>query len=159
VKLYIGQGYDVHPLVSDRRLVLGGVEIPFEKGLFGHSDADVLCHAVADAILGALALGDIGVHFPDTDPRFKDISSLILLERVADLVRERSVVVVNVDSTVIAQEPRIGPFIPRMRQNLAEALGVERDHISVKVTSTEGLGFVGRGEGIAAQAVALVTTC
>lgn len=159
MKLYIGQGYDVHPLVSDRRLVLGGVEIPFEKGLFGHSDADVLCHAVADAILGALALGDIGVHFPDTDPRFKDISSLILLERVADLVRERSVVVVNVDSTVIAQEPRIGPFIPRMRQNLAEALGVERDHISVKVTSTEGLGFVGRGEGIAAQAVALVTTC
>ncbi|HID95030.1 MAG TPA: 2-C-methyl-D-erythritol 2,4-cyclodiphosphate synthase [Candidatus Latescibacteria bacterium] len=157
--MYIGQGYDVHPLVSDRRLVLGGVEIPFEKGLFGHSDADVLCHAVADAILGALALGDIGVHFPDTDPRFKDISSLILLERVADLVRERSVVVVNVDSTVIAQEPRIGPFIPRMRQNLAEALGVERDHISVKVTSTEGLGFVGRGEGIAAQAVALVTTC
>ncbi len=152
----VGQGYDVHRLVEGRKLILGGVEIPFERGLLGHSDADVLCHAVADALLGALALGDIGVHFPPSDPKFKDISSLLLLERVAGLLREKSARVVNVDSTIIAERPKLGPYIPLMAQNLARVLQTGSDRISIKVTTVEGLGALGREEGIAAQAMVLV---
>lgn len=152
----IGIGYDVHALVPGRRLVLGGVEIPFELGLEGHSDADVLCHAVADALLGAAALGDIGHHFPDTDPRYEGICSLELLRSVRELVRAQDLTVGNVDAVVIAQAPRLGPFVPEMRQHLAEALGTNPDAISVKATTTDGLGFEGERRGIASQAVALL---
>ena len=154
--LRIGQGYDVHRLVEGRKLILGGVEIPFERGLLGHSDADVLCHAVADALLGALALGDIGVHFPPSDPKFKDISSLLLLEQVVDLLRERSAKVVNIDSTIVAERPVLGPYVPLMVHNLARVLRIGPERISIKVTTAEGLGALGREEGIAAGAVALV---
>ncbi len=154
--LRIGQGYDIHPLVAGRRLVLGGVEIPSEVGLEGHSDADVLLHAIMDALLGALALGDIGQHFPNMDDRYKDIDSIQLLDKVAELVGQHGARVVNVDSTVVAERPRIAPHIPVMRERLGEALGLPPSAISVKATTAEKLGALGRGEGIAAYAVALV---
>ncbi|MGA2623663.1 MAG: 2-C-methyl-D-erythritol 2,4-cyclodiphosphate synthase [Bacteroidota bacterium] len=153
----IGVGYDIHRLVVNRKLILGGVEIPFVKGLFGHSDADVLCHAVCDALLGAAALGDIGKHFPDNDPRFKDISSLVLLKQVADLIRLNNFDIVNVDATVVLQQPKVGPYIKRMRDNIAQSLGLSLDRVSVKATTSEELGFVGMGEGAATYAVALIT--
>ena len=149
-----GIGYDVHRLVVNRKLILGGVEIPFIKGLVGHSDADVLCHALADALLGAAALGDIGKHFPDNDPRFKDISSLILLKHVAALLRSHNYEIINVDSTVILQQPKIGQYVKRMRENIAEMLGIQVDQVSVKASTSDELGFVGMGEGAAAYAVA-----
>jgi len=152
----IGQGFDAHALVAGRKLVIGGVEIPHEKGLAGHSDADVLIHAVCDALLGAAGLGDVGTHFPDTDARFKDIDSRKLLREVARLLRGRKLAVVNVDSTVIAQAPRLAPHIGAMRANLASDLGVAQEAVNVKAKTTEKLGFVGRGEGIAAEAVALL---
>jgi 2-C-methyl-D-erythritol 2,4-cyclodiphosphate synthase len=148
-----GIGYDVHRLVVNRKLVLGGVEIPFFKGLLGHSDADVLCHAVADALLGAAALGDIGKHFPDTDPRFKEISSLVLLKHVGSLLKEHHLEIINIDSTVILQQPKIGPYIKRMRENIAHVLALQIDQVSVKASTSDELGFVGLGEGAAAYAV------
>ena len=152
----IGQGFDAHALVAGRRLVIGGVQIPYEKGLAGHSDADVLIHAVCDALLGAAGLGDIGRHFPDSDARFKDIDSRKLLREVARLLKERGLRVANVDATVIAQAPKMAPHIPVMRANLAADLGIALDAVNVKAKTTEKLGFVGRGEGIAAEAVALL---
>ena len=152
----IGHGYDVHRLVEGRRLVLGGVEIPWEKGLLGHSDADVLLHALMDALLGACALGDIGQHFPDKDPAYEGADSLELLRRVAALLRERGFRPVNVDCTVLAQRPRLAPFMPQMRRQIAGALSLELDCVSVKATTEEGLGFTGEGLGIAAHAVVLV---
>ena len=152
----IGQGFDAHALVAGRRLVIGGVEIPYEKGLAGHSDADVLIHAVCDALLGAAGLGDIGAHFPDTDARFKNIDSRKLLREVARLLAGHSLSVVNVDATVIAQAPKIAPYITQMRNNIAADLGVPAVDVNVKAKTTEKLGFVGRGEGIAAEAVALL---
>ena len=152
----IGQGFDVHQLVAGRKLVIGGVEIPHDKGLLGHSDADVLLHAICDALLGAAALGDIGRHFPDSDARFKGIDSRELLRHVADLVRARGYEVGNVDATVIAQAPRMAPHIPKMVANIATDLQVGTAEVNVKATTTEELGFTGRGEGIAAQAVCLI---
>jgi len=152
----IGHGYDVHRLVRGRRLVLGGVEISYEKGLLGHSDADVLLHAIADSLLGAAALGDIGKHFPDSDEKYKDANSLVLLSEVAKILRENGFSVTNVDSTVIAQRPKLAPFIDEMRQNIASALGVDVSCVSVKATTEEHLGFTGAGEGIAAHAVSLI---
>ncbi|HYQ86203.1 MAG TPA: 2-C-methyl-D-erythritol 2,4-cyclodiphosphate synthase [Bacteroidota bacterium] len=151
-----GFGYDIHRLVVNRKLVLGGVEIPFIKGLIGHSDADVLCHAFADALLGSAALGDIGKHFPDTDERFKDISSLVLLKHVAQLLRSNNYDIINVDATVILQQPKIAPYIKRMRENVAQALGVQVERVSVKATTNEELGFIGIGDGAAAYAVASI---
>jgi len=153
----IGHGYDVHRLVEDRKLIMGGVEIPWEKGLLGHSDADVLLHAIADALLGALALGDIGKHFPDTDPVFKGADSMKLLEHVVRLIRDKGYRVGNLDATIIAQRPKMAPHIPAMRDNIARICGVAPDRINVKATTEEGLGFTGTGEGIAAHAVALLT--
>ena len=152
----IGQGYDVHRLVEGRRLVLGGVDIPHAKGLDGHSDADVLAHAIADALLGAAALGDIGKHFPDTDPAYKGADSLKLLARVTEILGENGFAVSNVDSTVIAQAPKLAPHIEKMRENLAAAMGLPVDRVSVKATTEEKLGFSGRGEGISAQAICLI---
>lgn len=152
----IGQGFDVHQLVPGRKLVVGGVEIAHDKGLLGHSDADVLLHAVCDALLGAAALGDIGRHFPDSDPRYKGIDSRELLRHVAALLKERKLSVSNVDATIIAQAPRMAPHIPKMVANIAADLGIEAGRVNVKATTTEELGFAGRGEGIAAQAVCLV---
>jgi len=152
----IGHGFDVHQLVAGRRLVIGGVEIPHDKGLGGHSDADVLLHAVADALLGAAGLGDIGRHFPDTDPAHRDADSRRLLREAMAKVRAAGYVVVNVDSTIIAQAPRMAPHIPAMVANLAADLGVPPDRVNVKAKTTERLGFAGRGEGIAAEAVALL---
>ena len=152
----IGHGYDVHRLVEGRRLILGGVEIPFERGLLGHSDADVLTHAVMDALLGAAALGDIGRHFPDTDPAYAGADSLKLLGRVARALGENGYKVGNVDATVLAQRPKLAPHIPLMRERLAAAMGADPGRVSVKATTEEGLGFTGAGEGIAAHAVALV---
>ena len=154
----IGTGYDVHRLVPDRDLVIGGVRIPYEKGLLGHSDADVLLHAVMDALLGAAALGDIGKHFPDSDPAYEGISSLTLLEKVGDLLAEKGFVVENIDSTIIAQAPKMRPYIEAMRENIARALGLEAEFVSVKATTEEGMGFTGAGEGISAQAVCLLTS-
>ena len=154
----IGTGYDVHRLVPDRDLMIGGVRIPYEKGLLGHSDADVLLHAVMDALLGAAALGDIGKHFPDSDPAYKGISSLTLLEKVGDLLGEKGFVVENIDSTIIAQAPKMRPYIDTMRENIAGALGMESDFVSVKATTEEGMGFTGAGEGISAQAMCLLTS-
>ena len=154
----IGHGYDVHKLGPGRRLVLGGVEIPYEKGLLGHSDADVLLHAIMDALLGAAALGDIGKHFPDTDPAYKGISSVKLLEHVAKLLEENLFLVENIDATIIAQAPKMRPHIDRMRENIAKALGIEVSQVNVKATTEEGLGFTGNGEGISAQAVCLLTS-
>lgn len=152
----IGHGYDVHRLVEGRRLVLGGVCIPHAKGLLGHSDADVLLHAIADALLGAAALGDIGQHFPDTDPQYAGADSLELLRRVGELLREHGYAVGNIDATVIAQAPKLAPHIPAMRQNIAGALGLELGCVSVKATTEEHLGFTGDGSGIAAHAVCLI---
>lgn len=153
----IGQGYDVHRLTGDRDLILGGVKVPYEKGLLGHSDADVLTHAVMDALLGAAALGDIGQHFPDTDPAYRGISSIALLKNVRKLLEERGYVIENIDSTIIAQQPKLASYRPQMAKNIAEALLLEEGRVSVKATTEEGLGFTGSGEGIAAQAVALLT--
>ncbi|HEX3098736.1 MAG TPA: 2-C-methyl-D-erythritol 2,4-cyclodiphosphate synthase [Usitatibacter sp.] len=152
----VGQGFDVHRLVAGRRLVVGGVEIAHDKGLLGHSDADVLLHAICDALLGAAALGDIGKHFPDTDARFRDIDSRELLRRVAALLEDRGRRVVNIDATIIAEAPRMAPHIPRMVANIAADVGIEPHYVNVKATTTEGLGYTGRGEGIAAQATCLV---
>ena len=152
----IGQGYDVHKLVENRKLIIGGVEIPFETGLLGHSDADVLLHAVCDALLGAAALGDIGAHFPDTSAEYKDADSLKLLKKVCGMLSETGFGVVNVDATVIAQRPRLSSYIPKMRGNIAAALGISIDRVSVKATTEEGLGFTGSGQGIAASAVCLI---
>ena len=152
----IGHGYDVHRLVEGRKLILGGVEIPFEKGLLGHSDADVLAHAVMDALLGAAALGDIGKLFPDSDPAYSGADSLVLLRRVAEVLAEHGYGIGNVDATVLAQRPKLAPYIPEMRERLAVAMGVGPGQVSVKATTEEGLGFTGTGEGIAAHAVALI---
>ncbi len=152
----IGFGYDVHRLVLNRKLILGGVVVPYLKGLEGHSDADVLLHAIADALLGAAAMGDIGKHFPDTDPKYKDISSLILLKHVAELLRTNSYEINNIDSTVVLQQPKIAPFIQMMRENIARTLGISVDKVSVKATTNEGLGFIGMGEGAAVYAVASI---
>ena len=149
----IGQGYDVHKLVEGRKLILGGVEIPYEKGLLGHSDADVLVHAVMDALLGAAALGDIGQHFPDTDPRYEGISSIELMKKVGELLEEKGYVVENIDATIIAQKPKMAPHIPTMRENIAEALGIKISQLNIKATTEEGLGFTGQGEGISSQAI------
>lgn len=153
----VGMGYDVHKLTEDRDLILGGVNIPWEKGLLGHSDADVLIHAIMDALLGAAALGDIGKHFPDTDPAYKGISSVKLLVHVAGLLREHGYEVGNIDATIIAQKPKMAPHIPQMRKNMAEALGIPESKINVKATTEEGLGFTGSGEGISSQAICLLT--
>jgi 2-C-methyl-D-erythritol 2,4-cyclodiphosphate synthase len=151
----VGQGYDVHRLVPGRRLILGGAEIPYERGLLGHSDADVLTHAVMDALLGAAGLRDIGYHFPDTDESFRGISSMELLRRVAALLADAGYAVGNVDATIVAQKPKLSPFIDEMRGNIAAALGIERGRVNVKATTEEGLGFTGSGEGIAAMAIAV----
>ena len=152
----IGHGYDVHRLVEGRKLILGGVEISYTKGLLGHSDADVLLHAISDALLGAVALGDIGKHFPDSDEKYKGADSLVLLKEVMSLLKNKGYKVVNVDATVLAERPKLAPYIDKMRQNIADALSVEVDCISVKATTEEGLGFTGAGEGIAAHALCLV---
>ncbi|WP_046226221.1 2-C-methyl-D-erythritol 2,4-cyclodiphosphate synthase [Paenibacillus dauci] len=149
----IGQGFDVHQLVEGRPCIIGGVTIPYDKGLLGHSDADVLLHTITDAILGALAMGDIGKHFPDTDPEFKDADSLKLLLHIWKMIRERGYRLGNVDATIIAQKPKMAPYIPQMVEIIAKALDAEIDQVNVKATTTEQLGFTGRGEGIAAQAV------
>lgn len=152
----VGFGYDVHAFASGRPLVLGGVEIPYPLGLLGHSDADVLLHAISDALLGAIAEGDIGRHFPDTDPQYRGIRSTILLKRVAALVQGKGFRIVNVDSTIVAQKPRLAETIPRMVEEIAKTLDVDADRVNVKATTSEGLGFAGRGEGIAAYAVVLI---
>ena len=154
----IGTGYDVHRLVEHRKCIIGGVEIPYEKGLLGHSDADVLLHAIMDALLGAAALGDIGKHFPDTEEEYRGISSLELLKKVGGLLEEHTFLIENIDATIIAQAPKMRPHIDKMRENIAAALGLELMQVSVKATTEEGLGFTGRGEDIAAQAVCLLTT-
>ncbi len=152
----IGTGYDVHKLAEGLPLWLGGVEVPHTHGLVGHSDADVLLHAICDALLGAAALGDIGKHFPDTDPQYKGISSIKLLAHVGQLLRKKGYTIVNIDSTIVAQRPKLAPYITQMRQNIANTLGVDIENISVKATTTEHLGFEGREEGISSQAVALI---
>ncbi len=152
----VGQGFDVHQLVDGRKLIMGGVEIPYERGLLGHSDADVLLHAICDALLGAAALGDIGRHFPDSDPRYKGIDSRHLLIEVMQLLKGNGYGVVNLDATIIAQAPKMAPHIEQMVENIAADLGVEADCVNVKATTTEKLGYTGRGEGIAAQAVCLI---
>lgn len=153
----IGHGYDVHKLAAGRRLILGGVEIPYEKGLLGHSDADVLVHAVMDSMLGALALGDIGKLFPDTDSRYEGADSIALLKRVAEIISEKNFGVGNIDCTVICQSPKLAPHIEKMRENIAAAAGCDISQVSVKATTEEGLGFTGTGKGIAAHAVCIVT--
>ena len=154
----VGMGYDVHKLVEGRDLIIGGVRIPHTLGLLGHSDADVLLHAIMDALLGAAGLGDIGKHFPDTDPQYKGISSMKLLSHVAELIRERGYVVENIDATIIAQKPKMRPHIDTMRENIAKALLIDVGQVNVKATTEEGLGFTGSGEGISSQAICLVTT-
>lgn len=152
----VGMGYDVHRLTEDRKLILGGVEIPYGKGLLGHSDADVLVHAVMDALLGAAALGDIGKHFPDTDPEYEGVSSIRLLEHVGKLLDEQGYVIENIDATIIAQRPKMRPYIDQMRENIAQALHIETEQVNVKATTEEGLGFTGTGEGISSQAVCAI---
>lgn len=152
----VGMGYDVHKLAADRKLILGGVEIPWELGLLGHSDADVLLHAIMDALLGAAALGDIGKHFPDSDPAYKGISSMKLLEHVNQLLLAHDYTIGNIDATIIAQRPKMAPHITQMRKNIAECLGVSEDRINIKATTEEGLGFTGSGEGISSQAICLL---
>ena len=152
----IGHGYDVHRLVEGRKLILGGVDIPYEKGLLGHSDADVLLHAIADALLGAAALGDIGKHFPDTDEKYKDADSLVLLGEVVKLLGEKGCKVGNIDATVIAQKPKLMTYIPKMRENIAETLGVDIDFVNVKATTEEKLGFTGELKGISSHAVCII---
>ncbi|OAA86634.1 2-C-methyl-D-erythritol 2,4-cyclodiphosphate synthase [Clostridium ljungdahlii] len=153
----IGLGYDVHKLVYNRPLILGGVNIPFEKGLMGHSDADVLLHAIMDSLLGALCLGDIGKHFPDNDDKYKNISSLRLLSHVSALIKEKGYTIGNIDSIIIAERPKLSPYIQDMRVNIAKTLNITTSVISVKATTEEGLGFTGKGEGIAAQSICLLT--
>jgi 2-C-methyl-D-erythritol 2,4-cyclodiphosphate synthase len=157
-ELRIGIGFDSHPLVSERRLILGGVDIPYIKGLYGWSDADVVTHAVIDALCGAGNLGDIGTLFPSQEREYKDISSLVLLGQTIELLKAQGFRLVNIDVTVIAQSPRLSPFVPEMRKRLSQALGVDSTQVTIKATTTDGLGFIGRGEGIAAQSVALITT-
>lgn len=152
----IGHGYDVHRLTENRKLILGGVDIPYEKGLLGHSDADVLLHAISDALLGASALGDIGKHFPDTDPKFKGADSILLLKEVCRLINEKGYRIENIDSTVIAQAPKLKLYIEQMRKNIAEACGISVEQVNVKATTEERLGFTGSGEGISAHAVCLI---
>ena len=152
----IGMGYDVHKLTKNRDLIIGGVNIPYEKGLLGHSDADVLLHAIMDALLGASALGDIGKHFPDTDPAYKGISSIKLLEHVGELLEENHYIIENIDATIIAQRPKMRPHIDQMRANIAAALKIDVDQVNVKATTEEGLGFTGSGEGISSQAICLL---
>jgi len=152
----VGFGYDVHRLAIGRKLILGGVEIPFGRGLLGHSDADVLCHAIGDALLGAAALEDLGQHFPANDNKFKDISSLILLEKIQNLLLRSNFRVINIDSTIVAEKPQMSPFIELMRANISTSLKIELNQVSIKATTTEGLGFVGTGEGIAAYAIGLI---
>lgn len=149
----VGMGYDVHKLVEDRDLIIGGVKIPYEKGLLGHSDADVLLHAVMDALLGAAALGDIGKHFPDTDPQYKGISSVELLKHVGKLLDEEMYIIENIDATIVAQRPKMRPYIEEMESNIAGTLGIARNQINIKATTEEGLGFTGSGEGISSQAI------
>ncbi len=158
MNMRIGMGYDVHKLVEGRDLILGGEKIPYEKGLLGHSDADVLVHAVMDALLGAAALGDIGKHFPDTDPQYRGISSIKLLEHVGRLIEEELYVIGNIDATIIAQKPKMAPYIESMRRNVAEALHIELNQINIKATTEEGLGFTGSGAGISSQAIACLET-
>lgn len=152
----IGIGHDVHQLVPERKLVIGGVTIPFEKGLLGHSDADVLLHAICDALLGAAGLGDIGLHFPDTDPAYKNIDSMKLLAATYDMVLERGLTLVNIDATIFAQLPKMAPYRHQMIRNISQALGVAEDRINIKATTTEGLGMIGKGEGIAASSAVLL---
>ena len=154
----VGMGYDVHRLVEGRDMIIGGVKIPYEKGLLGHSDADVLLHAISDALLGAAALGDIGKHFPDTDPAYKGISSLLLLEKVGQLLEENGFLIENIDATIIAQAPKMRPHIDTMRENIAKALGITVEQVNVKATTEEGLGFTGSGEGISSQAICMLTS-
>lgn len=154
----VGMGYDVHKLVEGRALILGGVEIPYEKGLLGHSDADVLLHAIMDALLGAAALGDIGKHFPDTDPEYKGASSLKLLAQVGNLLEDACYLIENIDATIIAQKPKMRDYIDAMRKNIADTLGIEMDQVNVKATTEEGLGFTGLGEGISSQAICAVSS-
>ncbi len=156
--MHIGMGYDVHRLVPDRDLIIGGVKIPYEKGLLGHSDADVLLHAIMDALLGAAALGDIGKHFPDTDPKYKGADSLELMREVGKILDENRFLIENIDATIIAQAPKMRPHIDEMRQNIADALGIELSQVNVKATTEEGLGFTGSGEGISSQAICLLTS-
>lgn len=153
----VGMGYDVHKLVEGRKLILGGVEIPHTLGLLGHSDADVLLHAIMDALLGAAALGDIGKHFPDTDPAYKGISSMKLLEHVGKLIEEKGYVIDNIDATIIAQKPKLRPYIEEMEQNIAKALGISKEQVNVKATTEEGLGFTGTEQGISSQAICMLS--
>lgn len=152
----IGMGYDVHKLVENRKLILGGVEIPYEKGLLGHSDADVVVHAIMDALLGAAALGDIGKHFPDTDPKYKGISSIELLKNVGSLLKENNNIIGNIDATIICQRPKLAPFKDAMVENIATALNIEKNQVCIKATTEEGLGFTGKGLGISSQAIVLL---
>ena len=154
--MHIGMGYDVHRLVPERDLIMGGVKIPYEKGLLGHSDADVLLHAIMDALLGAAALGDIGKHFPDTDPKYKGADSLALMREVGKMLNKNRYLIENIDATIIAQAPKMRPYIDQMRQNIADALEIEISQVNVKATTEEGLGFTGSGEGISSQAVCLL---
>lgn len=154
----IGMGYDVHKLAENRKMIIGGVEIPYEKGLLGHSDADVLIHAIMDALLGAAALGDIGKHFPDNDEQYRGISSVKLLEHVRELIADEGYVIGNIDATIIAQRPKMSPYREQMRENIAKALGISINQIGIKATTEEGLGFTGAGEGISSQAIALLET-
>ena len=157
-ELRVGIGCDSHPLVSGRRLILGGVDIPYDKGLSGWSDADVATHAIIDALCGAADLGDIGTLFPSQGPEYKDISSLVLLSKTGELLKAKGLRVANIDVTIIAQNPKLSPFIPEMRKRLSQTLGIDSTQVTIKATTTDGLGFIGRGEGIAAQSVALITT-
>lgn len=154
--MQIGLGYDVHRLVTGRNLVLGGITIPFEKGLLGHSDADVLVHAVCDALLGAAGLGDIGIHFPDTDPEFKDICSMKLLADTYEMIRRKGFKILNLDSTVFAEAPTLNPYKKAIQKNIAHAIGIEPTYVNIKATTTEGLGMIGRGQGIAAMCIVLI---
>ena len=156
--MHIGMGYDVHRLVEKRKLIMGGVEIPFEKGLLGHSDADVLLHAIMDALLGAAALGDIGKFFPDNDPAYEGADSVMLLKKVGEMLQEQRFLIENIDATIIAQMPKMRPYIDQMRQNIVDTLELDLSQVNVKATTEEGLGFTGTGEGISAQAICLLTT-
>ena len=156
--MHIGMGYDVHRLVEERKLIMGGVEIPFENGLLGHSDADVLLHAIMDALLGAAALGDIGKFFPDNDPAYEGANSVMLLKKVGEMLQEQRFLIENIDATIIAQMPKMRPYIDQMRRNIADTLELDLSQVNVKATTEEGLGFTGTGEGISAQAICLLTT-
>jgi 2-C-methyl-D-erythritol 2,4-cyclodiphosphate synthase len=158
IDMRIGSGYDVHRLVEGRDLIIGGVKIPYEKGLLGHSDADVLTHAIMDSLLGAAALGDIGKHFPDTDSKYKGASSLVLLERVKELLEENFYLIENIDATIIAQQPKMAPHIEAMRENISKVLGIDLNQINIKATTEEGLGFTGEGQGISSNSICLLTS-